>query len=202
MTFWEGLWWQIGLDLPGAVGVLLASIVLYLVFTTILQVAGQRLSANPSVLSVAVMALLGALSAARRFSYVLLLGALTARAILGNSPTLVGGLIAVATLLVMEYALGSVRFGATRRFALRGPRPTVVMVHGHKLTWQLRHVGLLEVQLLAQLRRAGVRHVADADLVIMEPRGGLTIVRRGETIDRRMVRDVRGIGIVPRSILR
>ena len=187
MTFWEGLWWQIGLDLPGAVGVLLASIVLYLVFTTILQVAGQRLSANPSVLSVAVMALLGAL---------------TARAILGNSPTLVGGLIAVATLLVMEYALGSVRFGATRRFALRGPRPTVVMIHGHMLTWQLRQVGLLEVQLLAQLRRAGVRHVADADLVIMEPRGGLTIVRRGETIDRRMVRDVRGIGIVPRSILR
>lgn len=187
MTFWEGLWWQIGLDLPGAVGVLLASIVLYLVFTTILQVAGQRLSANPSVLSVAVMALLGAL---------------TARAILGNSPTLVGGLIAVATLLVMEYALGSVRFGAMRRFVLRGPRPTVVMVHGHMLTWQLRHVGLLEVQLLAQLRRAGVRHVADADLVIMEPRGGLTIVRRGETIDRRMVRDVRGIGIVPRSILR
>ena len=61
MTFWEGLWWQIGLDLPGAVGVLLASIVLYLVFTTILQVAGQRLSANPSVLSVAVMALLGAM---------------------------------------------------------------------------------------------------------------------------------------------
>ena len=58
------------------------------------------------------------------------------------------------------------------------------------------------MQLLAQLRRAGVRHVADADLVIMEPRGGLTIVRRGETIDRRMVRDVRGIGIVPRSILR
>lgn len=63
MTFWDGLWWQIGLDLPGAVGVFLAWVVLYLVFTSILQVAGQRSRSNPSVQSVAAMALLGALTA-------------------------------------------------------------------------------------------------------------------------------------------
>src|SRR5699024_9948619 len=50
-------------------------------------------------------------------------------------------------------------------------------------------------------RRGGVRHVIDTDLVVREPRGGLTVVRRGETIDERLVRGVRGAGLVPRSLL-
>ncbi|MDN5821696.1 MAG: DUF421 domain-containing protein [Brachybacterium sp.] len=185
MTFFQELWFQIGASPAGALGVLIASIVLYLVFTLILQIAGPRLSANPSMLSFAVMALLGSL---------------VARAILGNTPTLVGGLIAVSTLLVLEYLLGSLRPGFDRVFARRGPRPTVVMVHGHVLRWQLHHLGLREAQLLTLLRRGGVRRVIDTDLVILEPRGGLTIVRRGEKIDERLVRGVRGAGIIPRSL--
>lgn len=186
MTFFEELWFQIGASSAGALGVLIASVVLYLVFALILQVAGPRLSANPSMLSFAVMALLGSL---------------VARAILGNTPTLVGGLIAVTTLLLLEYLLGSLRPGIGRVFTRRGPRPTVVMIHGHVLRWQLRHLGLSEAQLLTLLRRGGVRHVIDTDLVILEPRGGLTVVRRGETIDERLVRGVRGAGLVPRSLL-
>ena len=187
MTFFERLWFQIGASPAGALGVLIASIVLYLIFTLILQVAGPRLSANPSMLSFAVMALLGSL---------------VARAILGNTPTLVGGLIAVTTLLVLEFLLGRLRLGVDRIFTRRGPRPTVVMVHGHVLRWHLRHLGLRETQLLTLLRRGGVRHVIDTDLVILEPRGGLTIVRRGETIDERLVRNVRGAEIIPRSLMR
>lgn len=185
MTFFQELWYQIGASPAGALGVLIASIVLYLVFTLILQIAGPRLSASPSMLSFAVMALLGSL---------------IARAILGETPTLAGGLIAVTTLLVLEYLLGSLRPGFDRVFARRGPRPTVVMVHGHVLSWQLHHLGLREAQLLTLLRRGGVRRVIDTDLVILEPRGGLTIVRRGEKIDERLVRGVRGVGIVPRSL--
>ena len=41
----------------------------------------------------------------------------------------------------------------------------------------------------------------DTDLVILEPRGGLTVVRRGDTIDERLVQGVRGAGIIPRSLL-
>ena len=186
MTFFEELWYQIGASPAGALGVLIASVCLYLVFTLILQVAGPRLSANPSMLSFAVMALLGSL---------------VARAILGNTPTLVGGLIAASTLLVMEYTIGRIRLGVDRIFIRRGPRPTVVMIHGHMLQWQLHHLGLREAQLLTLLRRGGVTHVIDTDLAILEPRGGLTIVHRGETIDARLVRGVRGAGMIPRSIL-
>src|SRR5699024_9780763 len=136
VTFFEELWFQIGASPAGALGVLIASAVLYLVFALILQIAGPRLSANPSMLSFAVMALLGSL---------------VARAFLGNTPTLVGGLIAVSTLLMLEYLLGSLRPGLGRIFTRGGPRPTVVMVHGHVLRWQLRHLGLSEAQLLTLL---------------------------------------------------
>ncbi|WP_114853320.1 DUF421 domain-containing protein [Brachybacterium sp. YJGR34] len=185
MTFWEELWWQIGISWAGVLGVLISCVVLYLLFTVILRVAGPRLSGSPSVLSVAVMALLAAL---------------IARSILGNSPTLLGGLVAIGTLMVLEHTLGGRHITAARR-VLRGPRPTVVMVHGHVLAWQLRHLGMHEELLLTQLRREGVHHVVDADLVILEARGGLTIVRRGERIDRRLVGDVRGAGMIPDSVL-
>lgn len=187
MTFFEELWFQIGASPAGALGVLIASVVLYLVFTLVLELSGQRLSANPSVSSFAVMALLGALMA---------------RAILGNTPTLVGGLIAVGTLLMLEFSLGHLRQGIGRVFTRRHSRSTVVMVHGHALGWQLRHLSIDERQLLTLLRRNGIHRLTDADLVILEPRGGLTVVRRGEQIDEGLVRGVRGIGIVPRSLLR
>ena len=38
MKFWQALWFEIGIDAPQAVGVVLASCVLYLAFTTVLRV--------------------------------------------------------------------------------------------------------------------------------------------------------------------
>src|SRR5690606_40043700 len=125
------------LSLHDALPIFIASVVLYLVVARSLQVVGPRLSANPSMLSFAVMALLGSL---------------VARAILGNTPTLVGGLIAVTTLLVLEYLLGSLRPGIGRVFTRRGPRPTVVMIHGHVLRWQLRHLGLRSEEHTSELQ--------------------------------------------------
>lgn len=186
MDGWQQLWIHIGLSGIDALAVVLSTTVLYLIYALILQVGGQRLTASPSVLSFSVMALLGALCA---------------RAMLGHSPTLVGGLIAVATLLLLEWALGHLRRGVGRTFALRGPRSTVVMVHGHVARWNLRRVGMQEVQLRTLLRRSGVHRMSDAELVILEPRGGLTVVRPGQRIDYQLVRDVRGADLIPPSLL-
>lgn len=180
------VWAHGGIDGWGVLSVVVATTVLYLVYTLVLQIAGQRLSANPSVLS---------------FSVLALLGALVARAMLGETPTMLGGLVAIATLLVLEFVLGRMRGALARVLIPHGPRPTVVMVHGHVLRWQLRHVGMDLDHLHTLLRRAGLLHVHEADLVIMESRGTLTVVRRGERIDRALLADVRGAEIVPRSLI-
>lgn len=179
------VWTQVGITATQAVSVVLAAAVLYLVYTVILQVAGQRLTANPSVLSFSVMALLGAL---------------VARGILGHAPTVMGTVLAIATLLLLESALGHLRGHLRRALVPHGPQPTVVMIHGHLLPWQLRGSGLDVPRLLTLLRRAGVRDPAAAELVILEARGQLTVLRRGEQIAEELLQDVRGTEIIPASL--
>src|SRR5699024_2936118 len=86
-SFWQEVWYTMGISWAGAVSVFISTIVLYAFFTLVLTMAGPRLNARPTVLSLGVT---------------LLLGALTARSMLGNSPTLFGGLIAINTLMILE----------------------------------------------------------------------------------------------------
>jgi uncharacterized membrane protein YcaP (DUF421 family) len=183
--FLSRLWSHVGITGTGIVGVALAAVVLYLVFALILRIAGTRLSAAPSTASFALMALLGALCA---------------RAILGDAPTLCGALVAIIVLMVMESLLGRLRGGATRIRAMHGADATVVVVHGHLMPTGMRGIGLQESDLVTMLRRAGVHRLADADLVILEPRGGLTVLRPGERIEDRLLVGVRGAEHIPASM--
>lgn len=180
------LWSDIGITGTGVVGVVLATVVLYLLHALVIHLHGPRLMTSPSVFSVSVMALLGAL---------------TARAMLGESPTLAGGIIAMATLLVLEPVLGLLRRRLPSRFRSYAPRPTVVMVKGHLVPGLARRRGLRETQLLAMLRRSGVHRTDDAAVVILENRGTLTVVPAGSTIEPRMLEDVTGRGLIPASLL-
>lgn len=180
------LWFQIGIDAWGALGVVIATTVLYLVYTLVMHLLGPRLMSAPSVLS---------------FTLVALFGAIAARAMLGNSPTLVGALIAIGTLMVLESLLGRIREGASRVLHIHGPQPTVVMVHGHVITPHLRKRHLTDEHLMAMLRRAGIHRVEDAELVILENRGSLTIVRAGEKIDAALLADVEGRRLIPESLI-
>ena len=78
---------HLGITATGALSVVLASLVLFVAVTVVLRFWGQRLVASASTFSVA---------------FVTLVGAVAARATLGDSSTLAGGLIALTTLLVLE----------------------------------------------------------------------------------------------------
>ncbi|WP_462417138.1 DUF421 domain-containing protein [Kytococcus sp. Marseille-QA3725] len=180
------LWFQIGISHWGAVGVVISTTVLYLVYTVVMQVLGPRLMSAPSVLS---------------FTLVALFGAIAARAMLGNSPTLLGALIAIGTLLLLEAFLGRVQQGVGQLLHLHGPQPAVVMVNGHVIHPHLRQRRLNRSHLLAMLRRAGIQRVEDVQLVILENRGSLTVVRKGEKIDRDLIAGVAGRRLVPAALV-
>ena len=107
MDFWDELWHEIGITPARAAAVVLASGTLYLTFTVILRVWGQRLFANRSGSGLAV---------------VLVLGAIVGRSMLGPNATLLGGLLCLATLIALESI-----FGAGRRAGLFGHRRAVVI---------------------------------------------------------------------------
>src|SRR5699024_7535511 len=102
------------------------------------------------------------------------------------------------TLMVMEYLMGSIR-GARRLTTRR--RPLVVMVEGRPLLGALRRRHLTPQELLSRLRVNGVKDPCELELVILEIRGSLTIVRRGATIGRAVVADGEGRELIPRRLL-
>lgn len=178
------LWSHVGITPGGALGVLVASTVLYIMYAVVLAVWGPRLFSSSSTLSIALLTVLGSLFA---------------RAMLGDVPTLGGALVAASTLLLLEALLGRLR-----RVTASGPgrhHPRVVMVEGDFVRRPQRERVVSESELLTRLRAAGVRRVEDAALVILESRGGLTVLRSGETIDGRLLVGVLGVEYVPQHLI-
>lgn len=178
------LWSHIGITPSGALGVIISSVALYVIYVALLAVWGPRLFSSSSTLSLALLTLLGSLMA---------------RAMLGNFPTLAGAVLAASTLLLLESALGRLR-RVTRN---RGRnRPHVVMVEGAFVPRPARERIVTEADLLTRLRAAGVRRLSDASLVILESRGALTVVRPGDQIDAPLLDGVVGRAFVPDHLVR
>ena len=178
------LWSHIGITPGGALGVMVASMALYVMYAVVLAVWGPRLFSSSSTLSMALLTVLGSLFA---------------RAMLGDFPTLGGALVAATTLLVLEALLGRLRRPLAR--TLGRHRPRVVMVEGAFVPRPRRGRVASEADLLTRLRAAGVRRVEDAALVIVESRGGLTVLRTGQRIDTRLLAGVRGAEYVPEHLI-
>ncbi len=178
------LWAHIGISPVGVLGVVIASTLLYIAYAAVLAVWGPRLFSSTSTLSLSLLTLLGALFA---------------RAMLGHSPTLTGGLIATGTLLILEGMLGRLRSAATPRW--RSTRPTVVMVEGQIVRPALRKRRLSENDLHTRLRLSGIRRRRDVALVILEPRGSLTVLTTGQYIERALLRGVVGASTIPAHLV-
>lgn len=177
MDFWAELWTEIGISLPHAVGVVLSSSVLYMTFTIVLRLWGQRLYANRSGTGLAV---------------VLVLGAIIGRSMLGPNATLLGGLLCLGTLLLLESS-----FGTGRRAGLFGHRRAVVVFHNGKFDRRaLRRFHLDERIIWARLRHAGITHLDHVHALVLETDGTISILRSGHDVDPRIFANVRGIGPV------
>ena len=152
-----------GMHPLGALAIVVSTVVLYLVFSLVLSRVGQRLYASPSSLDLAV---------------VTILGAIVGRSILGESPTLAGGLLALATLLALEAVAGRVRRSARRGRPPRH-RATALVVNGHTEHAELTRLRIDETALWAALRMAGVTNLADVALAILEANGRISVLRTG-----------------------
>lgn len=178
------LWAHIGISPVGALAVVIASVVLYVAYAAVLAVAGPRLFSSTSTLSLSLLTLLGALFA---------------RAMLGDSPTLTGGLVAIGTLLLLETLLGRLRGAARTRW--RSVRPAVVMLDGQIIRPALRRRRLSEADLHTRLRLSGVRQRSDVAVAILEPRGSLTVLTTGQRIERALLRGVAGAADIPADLV-
>ena len=97
---------------------------------------------------------------------VIALGAVAGRAVLGRTPTLLGGVVGLSSLFAVEAAFGLLRRNMRVEHAINNS-PMLLMADGHILDENLRKARLVEDDLRAQLRRAGVLPYADVAYVIL-----------------------------------
>lgn len=91
-----------------------------------------------------------------------------------------GALIVIAVLVGAYYLLN--RFGLSKQAVrkLLAWRPLVLIDDGRIDITALRRANIDLDQLLTQLRRAGVFSLDEAETVLLEPTGGLSVLRKGE----------------------
>jgi uncharacterized membrane protein YcaP (DUF421 family) len=172
----ENLWKNLGIGLWPAISLIIATTVLFWFFTWLTHTFGPRMRLRVSTASLALMTVIGAI---------------TARSILGDTPTMMAGIIALTVLFFWEWVLrrGSARL---RRRRTRH-KAWAVLKDGVVRPEFLRHLGITEANLWIRLRRAGVTKLDDVAWAIIESDGSLTVIPKGTQIDPELLTGVDGI---------
>lgn len=172
----ETLWDWLGISPLGAIAIVIATVVMYLLFVFVTRLGWQHLVGTRSAFSLALITVLGSV---------------VARTMLGPTPTLATGIIVMTTLLLLESATVLLRrIGQVERLG-RG-NGTVVVAHGTILGEALRATRLTERDLLISLRQRGVTQLDDVAAAILESNGSFTVFREGVPIDPRLLAGVNG----------
>lgn len=180
----DQLFTYLGITPFGALSVVIAATVVYFAFTLVISLWWKHLRLANSPFT---------------FALTVLLGAIMARTTLGDTPTLAGGLISLATLLFWEAIVDRVQNSS--RYSERGARGTVVMADGTVDEAELRGHGIRAADLYGALRRAGIRQLDEVGAVVLEGDGSFTVLRSGTPVDRRLLAGVRGAGRLPAGLV-
>ncbi len=121
-------------------------------------------------------------------------GAIVGRAATSSTTSFITGAVALVTLLAIHRAVAALhRHG--RLGGLLDRRPLLIVRHGELRDRELGSAGLTHDDALRLLRQAGVHDLTTAEFVLYEQRGGLSLVRRGETPGEAMREGLREAGV-------
>jgi uncharacterized membrane protein YcaP (DUF421 family) len=93
----------------------------------------------------------------------------------GGDNSLVGGLISAATLVALNYAVGSLTYRSKRLEALIEGRPQLIIHNGTLFEDVLKSAKLTHHELNAALRRGGCACVDDVHSAVLENNGSISV---------------------------
>lgn len=132
----------------------------FLALIIILRVSGKRTLSKMNVFD---------------FVFVVAVGSVFAATIVEKDVTLLEGLVALTTLVVIQVALAAIAARSKRFERLINGEPTLVFSRGQFLRASLRSEHLTEEEVRAAIREQGVTRVEDVDAVVLENDGTLTV---------------------------
>jgi uncharacterized membrane protein YcaP (DUF421 family) len=175
---------QLGITVPAAAAVVISTAVLYATLGLVLRPWKPRHGMGPAAPTIGLLTLIGGIAA---------------RSTLGESPTLVGGLLAIATVVVLERV--SSRWWVGLHEGRRRPgNPVILMIGTKPRSEALARLNISETTLNSLLRQAAVWHMDEVAVAVLEPRGAVSVLRRGQPLDASMLAGVEGAEEVPDSM--
>jgi uncharacterized membrane protein YcaP (DUF421 family) len=165
---------QLGTTWTVAAGVVIATVGIYLTFIALVRVVGQRSLASMSSFD---------------FGCAVALGAVMGRTVLLATPTLVSGMIALASLFTIQGGLGLLRrYRPADRLINR--RPVLLMAAARILPENLRRAQVTTDELRQRLRLAGITRLDEVGCAVLERNGSISVLRRDVDLDLELLSDV------------
>ena len=153
---------DIGSSLPEIV---LRTAVVYLFLVVVLRISGKREVGQMSILELIV---------------ILIISDAVQNSMVGENATLWGGLVAVLTLLALDFGLKAVTSRSRRlRRAVEG-EPRLLVRDGRILDKALREEGVEPEKVRAAVRAQGIANVEDVRLAVLETDGSISVIPKGE----------------------
>lgn len=180
-----GLWDLLTVSPLESLAVVLSTIGMYLAMVVLVRLLGPRMLSGMSGFDLAA---------------VIAFGAVIGRSALGEFPAFSAGLIALATLILLQGLVGMARrtrVGAT----MIDNHPVLLMAGDRMLVDNMERCHVLPSELQSRLRLAGVRHPREVAAVVFEPTGATSVLRRGELLDPQLLSGVVGAGEMPPDLL-
>jgi uncharacterized membrane protein YcaP (DUF421 family) len=151
---------EIGSSLPEVV---LRTAIVYLFVVTALRLSGKREVGQMSVLELVV---------------ILVISDAVQNSMVGDNTSLWGGLVAVATLLALDFGLKALtRRSRSLREAVEG-EPRLLVRDGRLLEKAIREEGLEVEEVRAAIRSHGLADIEDVRIAVLETDGSISVIPR------------------------
>lgn len=99
-------------------------------------------------------------------------------AMVGPDTSLIGGLVAAAVILALNYTVGLIRHRSALAQRLFEGSPTLIVYDGKFVPDHMRKEGLAEVDVMQAMREHGVDQLCDVKSAVLEVDGSISIIQR------------------------
>jgi uncharacterized membrane protein YcaP (DUF421 family) len=153
---------DLGSSLPEVV---LRTTVVYLFLIVAMRISGKREVGQMSVLELVV---------------ILVISDAVQNSMVGDNVTIWGGLVAVLTLLLLDYGLNALAGRSRRLRAAVEGEPRLLVRDGKILTRALRQEKVEVDEVRAAIREHGILRIEDVRLAVLETDGTISVIPRDE----------------------
>jgi uncharacterized membrane protein YcaP (DUF421 family) len=151
---------EIGSSLPD---VALRTAIVYLFLVVAMRISGKREVGQMSVLELVV---------------ILVISDAVQNSMVGENTSLWGGMIAVVTLLTLDFLLARLMVHSTRVRKVIEGEPRLIVRDGRLLEKAVDEEGLSTDEIEAAMRAHGLERIEDAALAVLETNGSISVIPR------------------------